>query len=313
MSQHDPLITSLTKFYDTLVALHYIDECEIVRPPPQGHDHLNITAAKEEGLDDQAIEVLRRIPYLKQHCYDLSLTNDYDTKPITYIDTKDFSGARDPVYQGFPMTKATHFCLTCPCQYGIALVYDVETCRCIPWSPFNDQVPEEVKTAHPESRAPDGLEYAHQPTYAPEDVLGEWTANWIALNWLPYWLHKDGGREVIDERTIKSLKRDCKVDYLRDQIQLQLIQRTLKDVYIAAGWNVDAGTDLAEAVRNFDGDDFERRKNQWTEKTQQTLDVAYREDWEWRRVREALRLDPEKASLLDDSPVPASQAIHHEL
>ena len=195
------------------------------------------------------------------------------------------------------MTKATHLVLTNPGQYGTALIYDTENETCIPWSPFNDSVPVEIERRFPEQRAPDGLEYSQLPATPADQLLNLWTKNWISLRWMPY-SETNGWRELLEEDTFAELQHAATLPHLREPAQTKLVRRSLRGVYISAGWDTEA-SDLASAKRNLDAEAFDRRRGQWRETTQALLDKAYAEQWAWTELRSALRLPVESSSLLD--------------
>jgi hypothetical protein len=88
------------------------------------------------------------------------------------------------------------------------------------------------------------------------------------------------------------------------------VRLNLREVYIACGWNVTA-RDLDSAKSEFDDTQFEIKKKEWMERTQETLNQAYQEQWAWSRIRIKLRLEEsDKIRLLDDL-LPDGQDMRH--
>jgi hypothetical protein len=66
----EPLITSLATFYNLLASLRYIPSDAIIHPPPGGHTNVDTEAVHEAGFDDDAIGVMRLLPYLAEDVKD---------------------------------------------------------------------------------------------------------------------------------------------------------------------------------------------------------------------------------------------------
>lgn len=293
---HRQLIESLTTYYNTLAALRYIKTSDIIHPPHNGHTNVDKEAAHEQGFGDDMISIMQSLPYLSVDCEDTPFLPG-STKPRSYLDDDFLDWARDPVFSGLHTIKATHLVLTNPGKAGVVLIYDTENNKLISWSPSKSNA----------KHAADGHAYAHLLAYAPEELLGEWTRNWISLTWLPY-RDGTGWGFLIEQPSVPELEQASKKAGLREQYQIKLVQRGLKEVYIASGWDVDA-ENLEDARRSFDGEAFERKSQEWKKSTQALLDQAYGEKWTWSMIGERLGLEQASASILDPVPVPGSDDL----
>lgn len=293
---HQPLIDSLTEFYNVLAALKYIRTSDIILPPPNGHTNVDVEAALEQNFGDEMISLMRQLPYLSRDCDDTRIAVPTDTKPRSYLDEDYLDWARDPIFKGFNITKDTHLVLTNPGSSGITLIYDTVTCKLVPWCPSRKDV-----------RSPDGAEYADETSFPPDELLGQWTRNWTSLTWLPF-CEPNGWRYLIPEPSMAELKQASSTQSLREQFQLKLLQRNMKDVYVAAGWNVDA-QDVQSAQSNFNGNLFAHKSFEWRKSTQALLDKAYQERWTWAQIRAGLNLEPESSSPLDCELTPDAKDI----
>lgn len=299
---HQSLIEWLTAYYETLAALRYIKTSEIIYPP---HKNVDVEAAREQDFSDDMISLMRQLPYLSADCDDTPLL-PLGTKPRSYLDEDYLDWARDPLFQGVKMTKSTHIVLTNQSTHGIVLIYDAEACKLIPWRPSEDAVSNEIKKQFRE-RAADGLEYAHLPSFTPEELLGQWIQKWISLTWLPY-SENNGWRTFLEEPSNELLLQGSKSSYVREQCQETLVRRTLKDIYVAAGWDVNT-TDPKKAKSKFDGDAFDQKRAEWKKSTQRLLDLAYLQTWTWSKIRSELNLPSESASILDPEPKPTANDL----
>ena len=290
---HQPLIESLTEFYNTLAALRYIPTFAIVHPPKGGHKDVDEAAAREQGFSDEMISLMKSLPYLAAECEDVSVAPA--TKPRSYLEDDFLDWARDPTFTGSHMTKAIHLVLTNPGQYGTVLIYDSEQSNCVSWSPSKG-----IQKPCGDQQALEGLAYAHLPFLPAEQVIRQWTQKWISLQWLPL-NETNGWHLLIEEPSEAELRQASKTSQLREQCQVRLLQRELKNCFIAAGWDATA-PDLESARRNFDGEAYEHKKLQWKESTQALLDQAFSEKWPWARISARANLLSERAAILDQGP-----------
>ncbi|KAG9665135.1 hypothetical protein KCU64_g206, partial [Aureobasidium melanogenum] len=277
---HEDLIFHLNLLYQTFAALHYISADDIISPPIP----INLTAAHGAGLSSEAVALLQRLPQLKSELYSLVILPD-GSQTVCYVDDN-LDWSRTPTYQDAPEISEHAFVLSNPNIYGTSLIYDTASQKLLPWLAWGKHVDLEIS----EIENPFELDDA-KPV---KEIIGPWTSKLIRLEWVPF------NEELItepDEEDLRASKGD--VDVL-DQYQAQFIKFSMRDVYLAAGWDEKAD-DLSGAKKGFDGDLFDIKKQAWIEKMQAMLDQAYAEGWEWSRIRTTLGLGKrEKARLLDD-------------
>lgn len=260
---HEPLIQKLGIFYQTLAALCYIDAGDIHDPPTD----VNVDAAREAGLSDDALALIQRIPQLSDTLDWQSILPD-GSLPVFYTDDG-VDWSRRPTLQDEPEIPGSAFVLTNPNIYGTSLIYDTTTQTLLPWEPFGKHADYDIG----EITDP----FASEDARPVDEILDPWIRKLIELHWLPF------NDRLIQEPDGAELNDAVKDTDVLVQYQTQLVQRTLKEVYISAGWNVEATT-LETASENFEAEEFVRKKAEWREKTQQVLDQAYEEGWAWERV-----------------------------
>lgn len=294
MMTHEPLVRKLTLFFNTFAALGYIDVSDIVQPPT----NINLEAARKAGLSDEAISLIQRLPSLSGDLYNLSILPD-GTLPVFYAEDNHLDWARRPTFQDEPEIPGTQFVLTNANIYGTAVIYDTETCRVMSRRPF-DQHTDQVSLK---------VCYNSAQAHPPEQAIDDWIKNLITLRWLPY-----EDELIIDPDATEVEAATRHVDIVA-QCQLQFVQRTMKECYVAAGWNPMA-SDLEGACLRFDSELFAVEKWKWVRRTQALLDRAYRDSWTWRAIREAIGGDlaaSEEAKLLDVAMLEGWQPRHIEL
>ncbi|KAH0351852.1 hypothetical protein KCU81_g2106, partial [Aureobasidium melanogenum] len=275
---HEDLIFHLNLLYQTFAALHYISADDIISPPIP----INLAAAHEAGLSSEVIAHLQRLPQLKSEIYSKAILPD-GSQPVCYVDDN-LDWARTPTYQDAPEISEHAFVLSNPNIYGTSLIYDTVSERLLPWLAWGKHVDLEI----PEVKNPFELDDA-KPV---KEIMSPWIAKLIRLEWVPY-------KEELSSEPDEEYLTQVNVDVL-DQYQAQFIKFSMRHVYLAAGWD-DKAADLEAAQRGFDGDLFEAKKLEWIRKTQEILDRAYEQGWEWSRIRTNLRLgNSEKVRLLDD-------------
>lgn len=292
---HEALTQKLGIFYHTLAALSYIESSDILEPPT----HINVKAAREAGLVEDAITLIQRLP---------QLSDTLDAQPVlpdgslsVFYTDDDLEWSRRPTLQDDPEIPGTAFVLTNPNTYGTSLIYDTASSKLLPWKPFGKHAEDEIgDIADP---------FASEDAKPVNDILNPWIQSLISLEWLPF----DNELAVEpDEDELADVMNDADIV---TQYQLQLIKRGLKEVYIACGWN-DRAADLESARENFSPAEFESRKAEWKEKTQSVLDRAYEQSWSWHQIRTELGGElatSQKASRLDGSLRDGQQQRHIEL
>ncbi|KAG9701149.1 hypothetical protein KCU95_g2568, partial [Aureobasidium melanogenum] len=275
---HEDLIFHLNLLYQTFAALRYLSADDIISPPIP----INLAAAHETGLSSEVVALLQRLPQLKSDLYSLAILPD-GSQPVCYVDDH-LDWTRTPTYQDAPEISGHAFVLSNSNIYGTSLIYDTVSEKLLPWLAWGKHVDLEIS----EIEDPFDLDDA-KPV---EEFMGPWLARLIRLEWVPF------NEELITEPNEEGL-REVDVNIL-DQYQVQFIKFSMRDVYLAAGWD-DEAEDLESAKRGFDGDLFEVKKQEWIQKTQDILDQAHGEQWEWSRIRATLGLgNSEKVKLLDD-------------
>jgi hypothetical protein len=287
---HDLLVTQLTVYYRTLAALNHISPSDIFDPPIS----IDINAANDAGLSNEAVSVIQKLPQLNPDLYSLPLLPD-GSQAVFYTDVN-LDWSRRPTYQEDPEISEHAFVLTNPNIYGVSLIYDTVSAKLLPWHAWGRHVDLEIAE----------VEYPFEmdDAKAAEDIIGPWIAKLLALDWVPF------GDEFItepDQEEVEDARR--KMDILI-HIQERFVRLNLREVYIACGWNVTA-RDLDSAKSEFDDTQFEIKKKEWMERTQETLNQAYQEQWAWSRIRIKLELEEnDKIRLLDDL-LPDGQDMRH--
>ncbi|THX23337.1 hypothetical protein D6D10_10338 [Aureobasidium pullulans] len=296
---HEPLITNLTLFYQTLAALTYISPSDILLPPNQ----ISLTAAHDAGLCPEAIDLLHRLPHLCSSSSSLPILPD-GTQAVFYTSEDEcLEWSRTPTYQDAPEIASSAFVLTNPNIYGTSLIYDTLSRKLLPWEAWAKHGDFEI------SEMENPFEDCDGDAKPADEILKSWIGNFITLAWVPF-----GDQIVIepDEDEVRDAMRDVDVMV---QYQAQFIQWSFRDVYISGGWDIDA-SDLEGAKTDFDVDDFAVKKAVWIEETQEMLDRAYEQQWPWQKIRMELGgelANNQRARLLDAVIGDGYQQRHIEL
>ncbi|CAD0090159.1 unnamed protein product [Aureobasidium mustum] len=290
---HEDLIFHLNLLYQTFAALRYISADDILSPPIP----INLAAANEAGLSSEVIALLQRLPQLKSELYSLAIIPD-GSQPVCYLDDN-LDWSRTPTYQDAPEIPEHAFVLSNPNIHGTSLIYDTISEKLLPWLAWGKHVDLEIS----EIENPFELDDA-KPV---KETIGPWISKLIRLEWVPF------NEELVEEPNEEDLRASKgDVDVL-DQYQAQFIKFSMRDVYLAAGWD-DKANDLKGAQKGFDGDLFEVKKQEWTRRTQEILDRAYEEEWRWSRIRTTLSLgNSDKVKHFDDWLPEEHQPRHIEL
>lgn len=287
---HEDLIFHLNLLYQTFAALHYISADDILSPPIP----INLAAAHDAGLSSEAVALLQRLPQLKSELYSLPILPD-GSQPVCYVDD-DLEWARTPTYQDAPEISEHAFVLSSPNIYGTSLIYDTVSEKLLPWLAWGKHVNLEISQIENPFELGDA-----KPV---EEIIGPWVEKLRKLEWVPF------REELIkepDEENLRSSRGD--VDVL-DQYQAQFLKFSMREVYLAAGWD-DKAADLEAAKEGFNDDLFEVKKQEWMQKTQDVLDRAYGEGWEWSRIRTTLGLENSEGAKLLDDWLPKGQRPRH--
>lgn len=296
---HEPLITNLTLFYQTLAALQHISPSDILLPPNQ----ISLTAANDAGLCPEAIDLLNRLPHLCSSISSLPILPD-GTQAVFYTSEEEcLEWSRTPTYQDAPEIASSAFVLTNPNIYGTSLIYDTLSRKLLPWEAWGKHVDFEIAEMENPFEDCDG------DAKPADEILKSWIGKFITLAWVPF-----GDQIVVepDEDEVRDAMRDVDVMV---QYQAQFIQWSFREVYISAGWDIDA-SDLEAAKIDFDADDFAVKKAVWIEETQEMLDRAYEQQWPWGKIRTELGgelANNQRARLLDAVIGDGYQQRHIEL
>ncbi|KAK6001227.1 hypothetical protein QM012_002558 [Aureobasidium pullulans] len=290
---HEDLIFHLNLLYQTFAALRYISVDDIISPPVP----INLAAADKAGLSPEAITLLQRLPQLKSDIYDRPILPD-GSQPVCYVDDN-LDWSRTPTYQDAPEISEHAFVLSNPNIYGTSMIYDTVSEKMLPWLAWGKHVDLEIAEIDNPFELGDAK--------SAKEIIGPCVEKLLMLKWVPF------NEELITEPDEDDLRASKGNSDILDHYQARLIKFNLRDVYLAAGWN-DEANDLEGAKKQFDGDLFEVKKQEWTQKTQETLDLAYEEEWKWSRIRATLDLrNSEKVRLLDNWLSEGQQPRHIEL
>ena len=296
---HEPLITNLTLFYQTLAALQHISPSNILLPPNQ----ISLTAAHDAGLCSEAIDLLHRLPHLSSDVSSLPILPD-GTQAVFYTSEDEcLEWSRTPTYQDSPEIASSAFVLTSPNIYGTSLIYDTLSRKLLPCKAWGKHVDFEIAEMENPFEDCDG------DAKPADEILKSWIENFITLAWVPF-----GDQIVVepDEDEVRDAMRDVDIVV---QYQAQFIQWSFRDVYMAAGWDATA-EDLGTARKDFDIIEFARMQAEWLDETQEMLDRAYEQQWPWQKIRMELGgelANSQRARLLDAVIGDGYQQRHIEL
>lgn len=274
---HTPLISALSTFYNLIADQGSISRSAIIMPPtnaPYPEERINVAAAEESGFGDEALTVLYRIPYLDESADDVVL--NYETTTLRYVDDDEFGTAfdfaRDPTYQERTDLMPPYVVvLTQGRTGGVELIYNTRTRRITGWDHFEDEE-----------------EWPELPSYSMDDVenpLYQWIINFMTLlefHLAPTQLVRPdptGAWPDPDHPPDPNLRGEDRLEWGR-LARSTRHEWTLKDVFVAAGWDVDNAVRIIEdrtagsvwerlerarlvAANAFDKGEFERRKVQW--------------------------------------------------
>lgn len=274
-TQHAPLVSALKTFYNLLADLGSIERSDIISPPDSGSyplERFDVAAASEAGFGDEALQVLRVIPYLAESASDCLL--DYETVSLNYLDGNSdfaFDFARDPTYQErMDLMPEYVVVLTRGRTGGTELVYNARTSQITAWNHFNDEE-----------------EWTAQPSFTMDDVqnpLYQWIIDFLQLRRFPL-----DGMSLVQVRSEDEYMdafnfphpnmRASERKLWETQLHGYRYEATLAKVFIAAGWNVDVVTNLLNeasipmwdrlekarvaANAGFCLEDFNGRKEEW--------------------------------------------------
>lgn len=90
----------VTKWYELLRDMRYLGPDAIVYPPHVGDKAINLTLARQMGLDERVIETMQQMPYVDDHTGGWMLDRDVlfrDGRFVDYRNDKDIYLSRDPL------------------------------------------------------------------------------------------------------------------------------------------------------------------------------------------------------------------------
>ncbi|PSS06899.1 hypothetical protein M430DRAFT_190065 [Amorphotheca resinae ATCC 22711] len=135
--QHQPLIETLTNFYNLLAETCYIQTSDILLPPHGAN--FNPSLGATDGFSPSALTLLSQLPYLSEQCQTISLDGG-STNPLSYLTDPfpdedgnlsrgSWPDARDPTCLGDEEMKLPEHmvAITLGNLYGTWLIYDLES------------------------------------------------------------------------------------------------------------------------------------------------------------------------------------------
>lgn len=310
-SSHHPLISALTTFYNLLVDLRYIPASNLVHPPQSRRypiTSINRNAARDNGFSDAAIELAYQIPYITDEDYKIH----YETHPLCYLthvpdaleygeELKDepeesltsqgefaWEFARDPPWQERDdlWIGRDVLVLTQGALYGTELIYDLSNRK----SPYFLSVA--CNLAITKSCIESITEWQHfehqgewwdlpaYPMSSPQNPIYNWIRASLALQNIPF----DGDIILPHEPQRYGYPwhnpTEEELQQWQQRVESGRRERTIRDVYIQCGWNVNTAENLDEEIpiweaieqarqragKDFRGDEFEQRREEWKDR-----------------------------------------------
>ncbi|MCJ1311631.1 hypothetical protein MMC25_005304 [Agyrium rufum] len=299
---HLPLISTLKTLY-TLITDLYPLPISTLQLLPHLPGSIFRSSAQENGFSDpsparddtdELFTLLHLIPYLN----DFDVPIAYDTYPLSYLE-EEFGGegdgawdfARDPTYQTDegekeegPFWGKKILVLTKGVGAGTEILYEVEKATLIAWSHFND---------------PPWTELASYPLSSPQNPLAQFIISFLTLNTFPLSPTQLSLLRAPEQLSYPGINpSEADLASWNAEIEGYRKERSLRDVFIRCGWDVDAigiverRSGLAEgrqerseergegeldekplwerlekarmkAVQYFDREKFDREKDEW--------------------------------------------------
>jgi hypothetical protein len=130
-SQHESVIKGITRVYETLLKMQYIEASEIHLPP---HADFPSETLMQIGIEPEVVALLRQLPYLDIEGEITAYTNAY-----SYLD--DVKEARQVTWEGendlAPWAIRLSKCKAYPGVHGRTIIYDLRTRSIVQW--FNNE------------------------------------------------------------------------------------------------------------------------------------------------------------------------------
>jgi hypothetical protein len=98
----EAIIAALTEYYKALSKLPYLDEEDIVYPPPSGWPNITKENFDVLGKHDEVVELLKRLPYLKN-------PNDWGKGYLVSFATYAIDYSSEPFQPPVNMEKAKYY------------------------------------------------------------------------------------------------------------------------------------------------------------------------------------------------------------
>lgn len=102
----DAICAALLRYYELLVKIAYLEDSEILRPPPTGwtDEELAVDLLMSAGRSERAIDMARHLPYLRPRNPDLEIYPP--VRPVSYL-RADCDG--DMPFWGSAITREKYF------------------------------------------------------------------------------------------------------------------------------------------------------------------------------------------------------------
>ncbi|KAL5351527.1 hypothetical protein ACLOAV_003386 [Pseudogymnoascus australis] len=164
-TEHYDVIRGITQIFDLLRDMAYLDKDQIIRPP-----HTDFPAAKLAalGLEDEAVALLRYLPYLKEDVEITAMSKSYsylraerDAREVLWEGNNDLAPWAVRLTQVQPVAA----------NHGRTIIYDLHTKTITQWASNED--------AYTNT-------YLDLPTVPAKQMLAQWEANLRALTELPW-------------------------------------------------------------------------------------------------------------------------------
>lgn len=268
MDKHAPLITSMTSFYKLLIDMAYLAESDLILPDATTKRHkadaIDREAAKAAGFDDEVIELMYHLPYLREFYGEMPIA--WETEHQSYLkdSVSDFTEQRDPMWQGRNDIPSHAMMITKGMRDGTVLVYDVNNCKSPHPPPCAERSNRDfigrMTNWVPMHEDPAYDDYQHLPSQQPEEIIGEWMQKYRMLIWIPSFVCTYARVLAIDEIE-EPLPDEVTGEEREELITLQDELRAdagLRDVYIEHGWQ-----EGAVEQPTFNKDDFIQARESW--------------------------------------------------
>ncbi|KAI1426601.1 hypothetical protein F5Y12DRAFT_271711 [Xylaria sp. FL1777] len=178
-SSNEEIIAALREFYSTIIRLPYIDADALVLPPSDGWSGVNADELRKRGKAEEAIELLRHLPYLRNPSQYRKWMLSPDTLAVAYCDGEVYS----PIMDELQPTPAHCIWLTAhDSRDGIDLLLDTHTGSITEWSLLGRGLMVDYAEYEQMDKADRWMCY---PTMPVVDFFKLWQTRWEKLVWIP--------------------------------------------------------------------------------------------------------------------------------